>query len=141
MGIDNGERGAADLTATGSEAVTTSGVSAQLCITDHAALVAFDWARPGTPGSRHNNSRRGICAGAPAIYRQLLDNPEPSFGFVMRGGKVHLRGELSDTDAAADVLRRVSSPWLQDVRDIDRSTLESAIGEDQRHTFYFGHVR
>ncbi len=137
--IDNGRRDAADFAVTGRGAVQNSGVGAQVRVTDLAALIACDIARPAvTPAFRYADPRRGTCAAAQMCHGKLADDSEPHLAFVRRGGKFDRDGETSDIDAATNAVRQASLPLLQDVRDMDWRTLESTIGQDEGHVLSFG---
>jgi hypothetical protein len=109
----------------------TSGVTAQLCMTDLATSIAFSAAPRMTVGLRRHSCHRCVRAGAQAF------DWDPALACLWQGGEVHLHVERPAIDAASDALQGASIPLMRDVP----HTRGAAASELQGPTLYCGEIR
>jgi catechol 2,3-dioxygenase-like lactoylglutathione lyase family enzyme len=119
--------------------VNISGVIPQLRTTDLAGSIRFYTEKVGlTLEFQYEDFYAGIRAGHQVFHLKLVDQRDPSIGFVDRGEHFHLYFETDDAAATAEMLTQRGVPLVTGVHDTTWGTREFVIKDDQGHTLYFG---
>lgn len=122
--------------------MTISGVIPQLRTTDLASSIGFYTTVLGLQLEFvYDDFYAGIRAGDQVFHLKLVDDPDPSIGFVEAGEHFHLYLQTDDLAATAAALRASGVPLVRDVHDTPWGTREAVIHDDQGHTLYLGEAR
>lgn len=114
----------------------------QLRTTDLAASIDFYTTKVGLSLEfRYEDFYAGIRAGNQVFHLKLVDDKDPSIGFVNEGEHFHLYFRTDDAAATADILQRNGIQLVKHLHDTPWGTREFAIHDDQGHTLYFGETR
>jgi catechol 2,3-dioxygenase-like lactoylglutathione lyase family enzyme len=117
-------------------------IIAQLRTTDLSASIRFYTTQLGfTLEFQYEDFYAGVRTGAHVIHLKLVDEADPSIGYVARDEHFHLYLQTDDVVAAADRLRRAGVPFERGVHETEWGTREFVIRDDQGHTLYFGQPR
>ena len=120
----------------GGEAVS---IIAQLRTTDLDATIDFYVEQLGfVLDFRYEDFYAGIRAGEQVFHLKLIDDPDPSIGFVAAGDHFHLYFSVDDVDDMAQRIVEQGTDLLKVIHDTPWGTREFAVADDQGHILYFG---
>ena len=122
--------------------MSITGAIAQLRTTDLAESIRFYTSKLGlTLEFQYQDFYAGIRAGKDLIHLKLVDEKDPSIGFVESGEHFHLYLETDDLAALAARLKEGGVPMERDVHETPWGTEEFVVRDNQGHTLYFGQRR
>jgi catechol 2,3-dioxygenase-like lactoylglutathione lyase family enzyme len=122
--------------------MTISGVIPQLRTTDLESSIRFYTTALGLQLEFvYDDFYAGIRAGHQVFHLKLVDDPDPSIGFVEAGEHFHLYLQTDDLAATVAALRAGGVPLVRDVHDTPWGTREAVIKDDQGHVLYLGEAR
>jgi catechol 2,3-dioxygenase-like lactoylglutathione lyase family enzyme len=111
----------------------------QLRTTDLKASIAFYTQKLGlTLAFQYEDFYAGISAGTQIFHLKLVDDTDPSIGFVEQGGHFHLYLETNDIEETAKSLKLKGVELVEDVHRTPWGTRECVIRDDQGHVLYLG---
>ena len=87
---------------------------------------------------RHSDFYAGIEAGDQSFHLKLVDDPDPSIGYVAAEGHLHLYLTTDDARAEAARLQAQAVPLGAPVADTDWGTREFWIRDPDGHVLYYG---
>lgn len=118
------------------------GVIPQLRTTNLTDSIRFYTTKLGlTLEFQYEDFYAGIRAGSQLFHLKLVDEKDPSIGFVEDGEHFHLYLQTTDLSDMASALKEKGVLFVKDVHETPWGTREFAIKDDQGHTLYFGENR
>jgi catechol 2,3-dioxygenase-like lactoylglutathione lyase family enzyme len=119
-----------------------SGLIPQLRTTDLQSSIRFYTTKLGLILEfQYQDFYAGIRAGRQVFHLKLVDEKDPSIGFVEAGEHFHLYLETNDIAATAATLKANGVILVKDVHETEWGTREVVIKDDQGHTLYLGESR
>jgi catechol 2,3-dioxygenase-like lactoylglutathione lyase family enzyme len=119
-----------------------SGLIPQLRTTDLQSSIRFYTTKLGLILEfQYQDFYAGIRAGRQVFHLKLVDEKDPSIGFVEAGEHFHLYLETIDIAATAATLKANGVILVKDVHETEWGTREVVIKDDQGHTLYLGESR
>jgi catechol 2,3-dioxygenase-like lactoylglutathione lyase family enzyme len=107
--------------------------------TDLAESIRFYTSKLGlTLEFQYQDFYAGIRAGKDLFHLKLVNEKDPSMGFVESGEHFHLYLETDNLAELAARLKANGVPIVKDVRETPWGTKELVVRDNQGHTLYFG---
>jgi catechol 2,3-dioxygenase-like lactoylglutathione lyase family enzyme len=117
-------------------------IIAQLRTTDLERSIRFYTEKLGfTLEFHYDDFYAGVRIGNHSLHLKLIDDTDPSVGYVQHGGHFHLYIEVEDATAVAAGLRERGVSFVRDVHDTAWQTREFIVEDEDGHTLYFGQPR
>lgn len=118
-----------------------SGVIPQIRTTDLDESIDFYVSKLGLEFAfRYEDFYAGIKAGDQVFHLKLVDDKDPSIGFVSDGDHFHLYFTTDDVEGKAEEIERKGVSLFKPLSETPWGTKEFAIRDNQGHTLYFGQM-